>query len=32
MFEVQVTLQNPVDRPDNLIKLVERVGAFRAHP
>ena len=28
MFEVQVTLQYPVDRPDNLIKVVESVGAF----
>lgn len=28
MFEVQVTLQYPVDRPDNLIKIVESVGAF----
>lgn len=28
MFEVQITLQYPVDRPDGLIKVVEGVGAF----
>ena len=27
MFEVQISLEYPVDRPDNLIKLVESVGA-----
>ena len=28
MFEVQISLEYPVDRPDNLIKLVEGVGAY----
>ena len=28
MFEVQITLGYPVDRPDNLIKIVEGVGAY----
>ena len=28
MFEVQIALQYPVDRPDNLIKIVEGVGAY----
>jgi hypothetical protein len=28
MFEVQITLQYPVDRPDNLIKVVESAGAY----
>lgn len=28
MFEVQITLQYPVDRPDGLIKVVESAGAY----
>jgi len=28
MFEVQIALQYPVDRPDNLIRIVEGVGAY----
>ena len=28
MFEVQISLEYPVDRPDNLIRLVESVGAY----
>ncbi len=28
MFEVQISLEYPVDRPDHLIKLVESVGAY----
>ncbi len=28
MFEVQISLEYPVDRPDNLTKLVESVGAY----
>ena len=28
MFEVQISLEYSVDRPDNLIRLVESVGAY----